>query len=135
MAGIDLKIVMLGAEKLSKALNSSDTIKKPLEAGLKRTALYYERLTKKLTPVDTDRLRSSITHRIGANKATIGTNVQYASFVEYGAPARNMEARHVVSGNRRILGKGPFTRALELLEVWLKRGSHDIHKDIDKEFK
>ena len=45
-----------------------------------------------------------------------------------------MEARHM-EGATKVLGKGMFTYALELLYTWLGRDSHKIHTELDKEFK
>ena len=39
-------------------------------------------------PVDTGRLRGSITHAVGDNEVTVGTNVEYAIYVELGARGR-----------------------------------------------
>jgi len=55
---------------------------------LQRRALQVDRAAKQLCPVDTGRLRSSITNEIGQDGdglvATIGTNVEYAPHVELG---------------------------------------------------
>lgn len=40
---------------------------------------------KALTPVDTGRLRNSISHTADSDAAYIGTNVEYAPYVEYGS--------------------------------------------------
>lgn len=55
---------------------------------LTRRALQVDNAAKQLCPVDTGRLRSSITNEIGQDgdglMATIGTNVEYAPYVELG---------------------------------------------------
>jgi len=60
----------------------------PIGKHLVKTAFKVERRAKELAPVDTGRLRASITHEIGADSqglvATVGTNVVYAPFLEYG---------------------------------------------------
>lgn len=43
-----------------------------------------ERHAKAITPVDTGRLRDSISHAAVGDAAYIGTNVEYAPYVEYG---------------------------------------------------
>jgi len=57
------------------------------KALMKRT-LATERQAKRLCPVDTGRLRSSITHEMGGDNegivARVGTNVDYARHIEYG---------------------------------------------------
>lgn len=55
---------------------------------LERRALSIEGAAKRLCPVDTGRLRSSITHALGVDvqglKADIGSDVEYAVYVELG---------------------------------------------------
>ncbi len=55
-------------------------------AGLIAVVLVAENKSVRLVPVDTSRLRSSITHKIDENDlyGLIGTNVSYATFVEFG---------------------------------------------------
>lgn len=43
-----------------------------------------ETYAKKATPVDTGRLRNSISHTVDGEAAYIGTNVEYAPYVELG---------------------------------------------------
>ena len=132
MGGLNISILIKGGDKLVKALNSSSTIKKPMGDGIRRITLYYNGLVKKATVVDTGRLRASIKTEINPTRAAVGTNVKYAPFIEFGT--RHMEARHM-EGSRRTLGKGMFTYAWGLLLTWLGDDKHNIHKDIDKEFK
>lgn len=61
------------------------------KAVLTMIALRVERLARRYAPVDTGRLRNSITHRVrtelGANPrivAEVGTNVEYAAAQEFG---------------------------------------------------
>jgi HK97 gp10 family phage protein len=70
---------------LSELFNSTEG-----EVGkfLAKAAVRVERRAKQLAPVDTGRLRSSVTHEVGRDGrglvATIGTNVNYAPYVEFG---------------------------------------------------
>ncbi|MAH44709.1 hypothetical protein CMI37_02720 [Candidatus Pacearchaeota archaeon] len=130
--GVLLTLKFIGGKKLIKALNSRKTIRKPLGDGVRKITLYYEGLVKKATVVDTGRLRSSIHHEITADRASVGTNVQYAQFVEYGT--QKMEARHM-EGSSKVLGEGMFAYAWGQLKGWLSKGKHEIHVEIDKEFK
>lgn len=131
---VKLRAKLVMTDKLRKAITSDKTTKEPLAGGIKKAILYYEGEVKKRTPVDTGRLRSSITHEIGADKALVGTNVQYASYVEYGT--EHMEARHVSPGSSaRELGTGPFTAAFEIFKDWLKKGGHEIAAELEKRFK
>lgn len=52
---------------------------------LEKIGLVAERYAKMKCPVDTGRLRNSITHETDSDTAYIGTNVEYAPYVELGA--------------------------------------------------
>lgn len=56
--------------------------------GLESIGLTAEGYAKKETPVDTGRLRNSISHATDDEAAYIGTNVEYAPYVELGARGR-----------------------------------------------
>ena len=51
---------------------------------ISKACLMVERDAKKLCPVDTGRLRGSITHEIQGTTGRVGTNVEYARAVELG---------------------------------------------------
>lgn len=52
---------------------------------LEKAALFIENEAKLRCPVgDTGLLRASITHDVEGNEAVIGTNMEYAPYVEYG---------------------------------------------------
>lgn len=59
---------------------------KALARGLEECGLVAEGYAKRLCPVDTGRLRNSITHvtSYGAKAVYVGTNVEYARYVEMG---------------------------------------------------
>ena len=56
--------------------------------GLEAIGLTAEGHAKKETPVDTGRLRNSISHSTDGEAAYIGTNVEYGPYVELGARGR-----------------------------------------------
>ena len=58
--------------------------------GLEAVGLTAERYAKALCPVDTGRLRNSISHEVHGDSVYIGTNVEYAVYVEKGT--RKMQA-------------------------------------------
>ena len=62
-----------------------------LQDGIERYAFLIERESKKKTPVDTGRLRTSIFTDIGNLRAKISPNVNYAGWVHEGT--RRMRAR------------------------------------------
>lgn len=73
------------AEKFRKMSKDAATA---FEEGLQKGALRVERDAKINAPVDTGRMRASITTRLteedGNTIAEVGTNVSYAPMVEYG---------------------------------------------------
>ena len=65
-------------------------LEKAKKRGLEAIGLVAEGHAKKITPVDTGRLRNSITHEVDGRTDTvyIGTNTEYAPYVELGARGR-----------------------------------------------
>jgi len=61
-----------------------EATKVALRIGLEAVGLQAEGHAKVLCPVDTGNLRNSITHVADDSVAIIGTNVEYASYVEMG---------------------------------------------------
>ena len=67
--------------------NSEEIIAKLKEAkkrALKRIGMQAESFAKKLCPVDTGGLRNSINHKVQKDEVYIGTNKEYAAYVELG---------------------------------------------------
>jgi HK97 gp10 family phage protein len=58
--------------------------KAKLERALTRCAQAVQGAAKKKCPVDTGRLRGSIVTEVHEDYALVGTNVEYAPYVEYG---------------------------------------------------
>lgn len=78
-----------GKELAAKFQSISRRVNNEVEQALIIGALRVERAAKQNAPVDTGRLRGSITHRLidtGKNQvaAEVGTNVEYAVMVEFG---------------------------------------------------
>ena len=63
-------------------------LEKAKKRGLEAIGLVAEGHAKKITPVDTGRLRNSISHATDDEATYIGTNVEYAPYVELGARGR-----------------------------------------------
>lgn len=55
-----------------------------VQKALETIGLIGEGYAKLACPVDTGRLRNSISHAVDEQSAVIGTNVEYAAYVEYG---------------------------------------------------
>ena len=71
------KVIWYGAKVIQKINKANKQI-------INKACLMVERDAKKLCPVDTGRLRSSITHEIKGLTGKVGTNVEYARAVELG---------------------------------------------------
>ena len=65
-----------------------------IRRGLKAVGLTAEAYAKKETPVDTGRLRNSMSHKVKDNAAYIGSNVEYCLPVEIGS--RTNKAHHML---------------------------------------
>ena len=59
-------------------------LEKGIKNGLEAIGLTAETYAKKATPVDTGRLRNSISHAVDGDAVYIGSNVEYAPYVELG---------------------------------------------------
>lgn len=99
-------------EQIANAINQA------VAAALEEIGLAAEGFAKRETPVDTGRLRNSITHAIdmGEEAVYIGTNVEYAPYVELGTHGREGVGflRHAAEDH------GSFYRGI--LEKHLKNG-------------
>lgn len=58
--------------------------KSQIKKALTECVLIAEGYAKTKCPVDTGRLRGSISHKVVENEGYIGTNVEYAPYVEFG---------------------------------------------------
>lgn len=67
--------------------NSKEVLAAMLEAkarALESCGLVAEGYAKKATPVDTGNLRNSVSHKVTKDAVYIGTNTEYAPYVEFG---------------------------------------------------
>ena len=75
-----------------KMTSNADEIREGLEdavyQALEAIGITAEAHAKEICPVDTGRLRASITHAIDGDTVVIGTNVEYAAEVELGTSRR-----------------------------------------------
>ena len=132
MAGIRLEVKNL--EEIQKKL-TKEVMLQPFNEGIKKIVLALQREVMVATPVDTGRLRASITPKLteenGIFQGIVGTNVNYATFVEYGT--KKMEARHVTEGSSvRVKGKGMFAFGLEKMKEKLGKFMADIGVAIEQ---
>ncbi len=141
MAGLSFGFKVIGLRQLQRKLES-DLIKSPLAQGIRKITLFPTREIKKATPRGkSGELRSGIVEQITPFRGLIGTNVNYASFVEYGhkqTPGRYIPAigKRLINpwvfpsrtGNMRDMG--PFTYGMKLVQSKVKDFLKDIGKDI-----
>ena len=87
MASMTVKIAVDNTDAIKDAANNAVMV------ALERIGLLAEGYAIKKCPHDTGRLRASISHGVIAEEkcAYIGTNVEYAAYVEYGT--KKMKAR------------------------------------------
>lgn len=89
-----IRVRILGRDSLARKLADIEpTLRPALEREVKVAAVNIQNGARQRVPVRTGRLRNSVTHEItddGLN-AAIGSNVEYAPFVEFGT--RRMRAR------------------------------------------
>ena len=123
--GVTLSII--GLDKLKKKLQEKN-VTEPLNDGIKKATLLLDREVKQATVVDTGRLRSSMTSQLGAGFGQVGTNVEYASVVEFGSD--NIQARHM-EGGTKVLGEGMFAFSLRKLTDKMKDLLGDIANAIE----
>ena len=97
-----MKVKITGIHKLQAKVAALKLI--GLEKALAKGALRVERTAKLIVPVDTGKLRTSITYSIEGNKAIVGTSLEYAAKVELGigqrrqpylTPALNMNREQI----------------------------------------
>ena len=62
-----------------------------LQKDIEKAALTLERNAKQKCPVDTGKLRASITTEVGNLEAEVGTNVEYAPYVEFGTSEQSAQ--------------------------------------------
>ena len=82
---MNIAVKVIGASQLQKLLQSkSKKIDTSLEKDILKCCLKVEADAKKKSPIDTGRLRASLTHEVRNMIGKVGTNVEYAPFVEFG---------------------------------------------------
>lgn len=73
-------------EVTSHKIEVLDAMNPAVEKALEIIGMTAERYAKELAPVDTGRLRNSISHEVDTDSKTVfvGTNVEYAPYIEFG---------------------------------------------------
>ena len=73
---------VINLEKFISKLNKLSD--QQMEQALNKACILVENQAKENCPVDTGELRMSITHYVEGDTGVVGTNKQYAPYVEYG---------------------------------------------------
>ena len=63
---------------------AGDNLDDAVSAALERVGSAAEGFAADLAPVDSGRLRNSITHKVDDNSVTVGSSLEYAAYVEFG---------------------------------------------------
>lgn len=79
-----MRVEVLGVDRLAKKLKPAD-----LKEALNESCLLVENTAKENCPVASGQLRNSITSNVSGEKGEVGTNVEYAPYVEYGTGVFN----------------------------------------------
>ena len=79
-----MRVEVLGIDRLAKKLKPAD-----LKDALNESCLLVENTAKENCPVDSGQLRNSITSNVSGETGEVGTNVEYAPYVEYGTGVFN----------------------------------------------
>ncbi len=123
-----LKIKITNLDKLQRKMNQApDNLLRFMEQSMGKAIAMVEGEVKRRTPVDTGLLRSSIGGAKGYKyikplKAEIGTNVNYAIYVNEGT------ARHLTGGNK-FMQKG-LKASTPFIEKVLDKAMRKLAKDI-----
>jgi HK97 gp10 family phage protein len=81
---IIVKLDRKNSNALRKIEELGGNLRSAIRKALERSAMSVQSQAKLLAPVDTGRLRASIDRRIEGRTAYVGTNLDYAPYVEYG---------------------------------------------------
>lgn len=84
---MSIHVTVEGMPRLRAALlQLTDEGARATRREIKRAALAVEGGAKERCPVDTGRLRASVTHEVAPDglSAVVGTNVEYAPYIEFG---------------------------------------------------
>ena len=74
----------MATQSFNNLTRISSKLEKALSQLVKKTAFSIEARAKQLAPVDTGLLRNSLQTKVEGLKATVGTNVEYGPYQEFG---------------------------------------------------
>lgn len=107
-----------------------------LQKGIEKLAFGVERFSKKQTPVDTGRLRSSINTSIGNFEARIAPHVSYAGWIHEGKMNRGGQTVYIQGGGKAGTPPGgkPFMR-LGKEQAFKSFGDDPVVKELKTEIR
>jgi hypothetical protein len=116
----DLTVQIIGLPELLKKLDGNVLLAGPVTKAFNQSLMTLESGAKRLTPVDTGRLRASITHRLDGQPiprwGEVGTDVSYAPYVHYGREPGSMPPPSALATwARRHGGGNPFALAMAIM--------------------
>ena len=76
---------------LSSLDDYQEDVLEGLQKDIEKAALTLEKNAKQNCPVDTGKLRASISTEVGNLEAEVGTNVEYALYVEFGTSKQSAQ--------------------------------------------
>ena len=123
--------VILNLDRLLSKFDNLQDI--DLTEPLTKACLLVENDAKRKCPVDTGQLRASITHEVEGQTGIVGTNVEYAPYVEYGTGiyARDGNGRQTPWSYQRADGKWITTKGQKpqaFLEPALLENENEIFR-------
>ena len=123
--------VILNLDRLLSKFDNLQDI--DLTEPLNKACLLVENDAKRKCPVDTGQLRASITHEVEGQTGIVGTNVEYAPYVEYGTGiyARDGNGRQTPWSYQRADGKWITTKGQKpqaFLEPALLENENEIKR-------
>ena len=124
---------VINLEKLIGKLNKLSN--QQMDQALNKACILVENQAKENCPVDTGELRMSITHYVEGDTGIVGTNKQYAPYVEYGTGlfARDGNGRQTPWSYQDAKGEWHTTRG-QMPQHFLEPALLDQQKEIIKIF-
>lgn len=151
---MEIVVTVEGVDALMAKLENPELIGEPLRKFFNVVTFDLQRNVQELTPVDTGRLRASITQRVDASPVPLWgevyTNVEYAEFVEMGSRPhwtswtnlnewayrhnRNVYAVQAAIARRGTRAWHMFTNSAAYIQSELPMYVDQMARDVEKEF-
>jgi phage gpG-like protein len=127
-----LRVRIPELDKIMAKCNGNTLLGKPIRTAFNKSVITLENRAKELTPWNTGRLRSSITHDVDDGAlptwGKVGTNVEYAPHVEWGTKPHWAPIDTLQPGGRLAVWGG--RHGMNAAQVWWSiglRGTKGAH--------